>query len=188
MSFNVDEFLKERVRRTERVAVLLRQDLIDERDQLLREWMDAKALDERENRTPQAPKIQKRVDALNEQIEASAQWFEFGEIGRYEYEKLLRRYPAKGADKASDMVWDPEEFPPALMAATSVDPKLSLADATKLFRQLPRGDAGRLFNAALSAQFGPGDLPLAFSGTGRTRTTGEKSGTADLEESQEASS
>src|SRR5690606_42125772 len=101
MSFNVDEYRKERVRRTERVAVLLRQDLIDERDQLLRELMDAKALDERENRTPQAPKIQKRVDALSEQIEASAQWFESGEIGRSEYEKLLRRYPAKGADKAS---------------------------------------------------------------------------------------
>lgn len=187
MAFNVDEFLAERGRRTEKVPVLLRSDLIAQRNDLQREWAEAVVLDDRENRIPEAPAIRKRIDELNDQIDQSAQWFVFGEIPRYDYEKLLRQHPPKGANK-DEYMWDPEGFPPALIAAASVDPKLSLDEATKLWRNLPRGEAGRLFQGALSPQLGPGDLPLASSGTGKTPNTDGSSGTADLEASPDPDS
>lgn len=187
MAFNVEEFLAERGRRTEKVPVLLRSDLMAERNDLQRAWAEAVVLDERENRLPEAPGLRKQIDELNERIDQSAQWFTFTEISRYDYEKLLRQHPPKGANK-DEYMWDPETFPPALIAAASLEPKLSLPDATQLWRELPRGEAGRLFQGALAPQLGPGDLPLASSGIGKTPSIDGSSGTADLEESPDPDS
>ena len=188
MTFNVDEFLSGRGRRTEKVAVLLRSDLIAARNDLRVDWQAAVKEDELENRVPEAPKIRKQIDKLNEEIERAVQWFKFGEISRYEYEKLVRRHPAKAADQKLGLPFDAEGFPPAVIAAASVDPKLSQADAEKLYRELPKAEADRLFHGALAPQMAAGDLPLALRGTGLTQIIEENSGTADPEESQEASS
>lgn len=191
MSFDVDAFLNEREGYESTVRIVTKGRLLDEIKQLESQLAAAKRLDETENRLPEAPKIQERIAELRAEVERTAKEFRFKEVPRHVYEALIAEFPPSRAEReASDepIPWSPDKFPPALIAAASVDPKLDRESAKKLWRGLPFGEARRLFVAALQPQGKVGAVPLAVSGTGATPTTGTNSGTADPEGSPEASS
>lgn len=188
MTFNVDDFLSQREGNEDSCQIVMKGRLADEISRLQDEFKMARRLDESENRVPQAPGIADQIEALRAEMEASARTFEFEELPRHEYEDLIGEHPPRKVDSEGGAQWNADTFPPALIAAASKEPKLTPKDAQRLWDDLPFGEARRLWLTALSPQGKVGSVPLAVSGTGSTTTIGTKSGTADQEESPEASS
>lgn len=188
MSFDVDAFLSEREGHEAACKIVMKARLVDEISRLHDDLKEAKRRDEWENREPEAPQIQQRIEALREEMEASAREFRFKELPRHVYEALVAEFPPRKEDAEAGAAWNAEKFPPALIAAASAEPGLDRQAATKLWKGLPFGEARRLWITALAPQTKVGAVPLAVSGTGQTPTTETKSGTAPLEGSPDPSS
>lgn len=187
-SFNVDDFLDEREGYEASCRIVTKARLLDEVRRLEGELKAAKKLDTSENRIPEAPRIQERIDEMRSELESTAREFRFREIPRHVYETLIAECPPRQEDLDAGAQWHADRFPPLLIAAASADPELSREDAKKLWKQLPFGEARRLFVTALQPQGKVGGVPLAERGTGQTPTTDGNSGTAPPEGSPEESS
>src|SRR5690606_39422956 len=173
MSFDFGAFLDEREGYESTVRMFTKGRLLDEIKQLESQLAAAKRLDETENRLPEAPKIQERIAELRAEVERTAKEFRFKEVPRHVYEALIAEFPPSRAEReASDepIPWSPDKFPPALIAAASVDPKLDRESAKKLLRGLPFVYARRLFVAELQPHGTVGVGPLVFSVAGATQT------------------
>lgn len=191
MGFDVDAFLEQREGYEASCRVVTKSRLLDEIKQLQDELVTARRLDDTENRLPEAPKLAERIAELREEIDRTSKVFRFREIPRHVYEALIAEFPPSRAEKEAaeePLPWSPEKFPPALIAAASLEPRLDREAAKKLWKGLPFGEARRLFTTALQPQGKVGAVPLAVSGIRETRTTGTSSDTAHPEGSPEVSS
>lgn len=188
MTFDVDDFLDQREGWEASCRIVTKGGLLEEVKRLESDLKVAKKADESENRVPEAPKIQDRIDELRSQLESTSREFRFREIPRHVYETLITENPPRKEDVEAGAQWHAEKFPPLLIAAAASDPELSREDAKKLWRNLPFGEARRLFVTALQPQGKVGAVPLAERGTGPTPITETTSGTAAPEDSPEASS
>lgn len=69
----------------------------------------------------------------------------FRALGSKEYDDLIAEYPPTKKDKDDGGVWNSEAFPPALIAASSLDPKITLDEANKIWES-PDWSRGELFD------------------------------------------
>lgn len=189
-------FLDEREPHTQSTTIYKKNSLLDRIEELQSELGEARKLDKSENRLPESPRIEAEIEELRQEYLDSAQRFTFRELPRARYEKIQADHPPR-KDEPDDSPWNVQTFPPALFAAASYEPRLSEAAAKVLWgdidaddedRALPFTESRKLFNAVVMAQSKGARIPLAVSGTGKTRTTEPSSSTAALEESPEASS
>lgn len=94
--------------------------------------------------------------ALHEQMEDNAVSFTFRSIGREPYEELIdQNQPTKEQrDKArkagGQLTYNPDTFPPKLLAASSLDPKLTEAEAKELWND-DRWNQAELMSLFLTA-------------------------------------
>lgn len=95
--------------------------------------------------------------------EEDAITFVFRSIGRKAYDRLVTAHPPTDAAKAEavkqganpeDLSWDPETFPPALMAAAIVHPHLSEEDIQEMWNSEDWSgtELQNLYYAAIAAQ------------------------------------
>lgn len=193
-SFDVDAFLGEREPHRGVARIVVKNHLVDQIAELERVYRDAKKIDEKENRIPEAPGIAEQLATARTELEASARLFIFEEIPGHLWDTLVREHPPTkqhrdaAKEEGATVSWNPDTFPPALFAAASVDPKLDREGAKKLWRGLPHGERFKLWTAAFGCQQKVGRVPLPVSGTGTTPTTATSSDTAPPEASPEASS
>lgn len=113
-----------------------------------------------------AAELAARITDLEVQIDASRVPVRFRGMGRNLYKELERKHP----DPDNDGVWNTETFPPALIAACAVDPKMTPEQVNELLTLVTEGEYQRLFQGAYMACNDANDVP--FNGRASSVTKG----------------
>lgn len=186
--WTLDDFAKAHkpARATARVG--FRQDLWDRHARLEAELVAAVRGDTSENRDPEAPAIAEAIETLEAEIAVNEKLFTFASIGRQAWTKLLAEHAPSAEHREMGSDHNPETFPPAAVAASAVEPLLSLKTATAMFDELNISQWNRLWSACLAANLGGGESPKSAVATAVLRRPEPSSTTAPPEGSLEASS
>lgn len=103
------------------------------------------------------PAARDELEAARSAVDEATVTVRLRSMGRLAYERLLDAHPAPpeqiAAAKAkgeTPMPYNADTFPPALIAASMVEPELSEADARQLWDEWNGGEASELFMAALT--------------------------------------
>ena len=145
------------------VSICVRGDLVAEHDRLDGELRRVRDEDDRENRPPQAPQIAQQIQDLEEQIRAAEVEFTFRAIGRKALTDLEATHPATAEQQDAQedgtrLTWNPETYPPALVAASCVAPAgITLARAQHAYETWSTGQWSKLWRACLTANLGSTD-------------------------------
>lgn len=90
----------------------------------------------------------------------------FRSIGRKAYDALVLEHPPRDEDKEHDYQYNPETFTPALIAASCIEPRMTLDDALDIFDNWNGTEIMELFFAAVevntarrTAELGKGSGP-----------------------------
>jgi hypothetical protein len=108
-------------------TITLRGDLVDEVDRLEEEMVEAAKVDKTENREPEAPRIAERIQDIEREAAESEVEFTFRGLGRGQFAKLIADHPPRADGErdlfeATDLPYNAETFPPALMAMCCISP------------------------------------------------------------------
>jgi hypothetical protein len=185
------------------VTVVLDGEIMAQIDSLKdRIKVEARA-DARENRDPVAPRLRRELDALYDEARKSEVKFTFKSAGRAEFDKLVAEHPATPEQRKQlkDLTaergipfdppkWDPDTFPPAIIAASSYDPELSVAEALDLWEDKNWSPAEllKIFECALSCYWEVDEIPFAAGGIDTMLSSEPSWTTAPSEESLDPSS
>lgn len=90
----------------------------------------------------------------------------FQAIGMREYDKLVSKHPPNAEQRVDGSPFNIDSFAPALIAACSVDPEISLKDATEIWNSpdWSRGDVMVLFRNAVDLNNRGLDIPFNENG------------------------
>lgn len=144
---------------TAAVRMCLAGDLLAERD-LLRDELaqhdgwepgDLSAADPR-------TALREQLSALEERMRANTAEFRFQALGEKAWSDLLAVHPAR---EGKDEQWDSGTFPMALLAASAVEPAMTVADVEQLFDAFNLDQRSNLFHAAYSANIRGVDIPFS---------------------------
>lgn len=142
-------------RRVTTARVLLRKDahlLLARHEELEDQIGNAPAV-----RSMESANLEKERDELADQIEAESVEFKFRSVGHRKWTDLLRAHPPKS--KNAGYRFDDKKFPAAAVAATCVEPEMTLEQAIQLEDGIDSTQWAKLFNAASTANEWSGDLP-----------------------------
>ena len=172
------------------VEIILDPELTRALEELQRRKDRAERDDQKFNRTPQAPKLQKEIEEVTAQIEDAKVEFVFKDPGRKDFEALVDACPPGDKERADAKNngqpapgWDPQTFVPGLLALASHDPELSLDDAKEIYDNWGRGDVEALFNTALQACLEQASIPFTKRDTAAILDSVRSLITAQKEES-----
>jgi hypothetical protein len=179
------------------VEVILDPELTRSIEELQRRLATAKRQDERQNRAPEAPAIQKEIDELLDKLEQSEAKveFKFRDPGRQKFDALVDACPPTEEDKklakeqnTGAPSWHPQTFVPGLISLCAVDPELSIEEATEIYNDWGRGDVEALFNSALQVCLEQASIPFTRRDTDAILASVRNLITQQNEESPTASS
>lgn len=108
------------------------------------------------------PALREQLAEVEELMRATSQRFTFRSIGDKASSDLLAAHPSpKDEDGEEKFAWDPQTYPAALVAAASVDPKMSVEEVTALFDVFNLAQRNKIFGAAYSANNHAVDVPFS---------------------------
>lgn len=146
------------------VRVPMRADLFAEITALEVQAKREREIDERENREPVAPGIAHRIMGLEEELRDSEVEFRFRALGRRRYNELLADHPPtdkqkqEAADADAVLAYNPDTFPPLLLAASCVEPTdMDVDDWSDIWENWSEGQVGPLWRTCLAANMGGTD-------------------------------
>jgi len=201
-----DEIRAMRKPRTETVWVPLDSDLMERIEEHEKQIRVEERIDEREHRTPVAPRLRRELDALIDEADAAAVPFRLQELPRRLYRTLLDLHPAKDEDKARNITrWNEETLAPVLIAACCVEPALTsipreeflakihpgakpadlrehIGPAIEVWDEWATSIAYVLFGAAYELQEGGAKVPFTVRRSSETPDSQPNSTTAQTEE------
>ena len=132
-----------------------------------------------------------KLEILEDQAEELTVEFTFQDIGRRNYDDLVHahvpsadekeEYKEAGGDGV--LAYSTETFPPALVNATAIEPKISIESATEIFEEWAEGDLEMIFSTALLVCKEPTSLPKSRAGIAKIRGSKRNSTTAPDKES-----
>lgn len=143
--------------------VLLRQDLLARHAELYARLEATVAEDRKYNRDPEAPALATEIEALEAEVEAAKVPFKFEAVGHRQWSDLLVKYPPS-QEQLKDkprLDFDPEKFPVAAIAASCVEPKMTLEQAKRLEKALNEAQFQELWDACIDANWGGLEAPKA---------------------------
>lgn len=90
----------------------------------------------------------------------------FQSIGARDYDKLVAKHPPKPDQRAEGAAFNIDTFAPALIAAVSVEPEMTLQDAQDIWTSpdWSRGDLMVLFRNAIELNNRGVDIPFSENG------------------------
>lgn len=148
------------------VRLTLRGDLMDEIATLEEEMHRQEREDEKYNREDLAPKIARQIQDLVEAARAAEVLFTFQGLGSGEFAKLQAAHPATDENRKAlgtdELEWNPDTFPPALMAASCIAPADlhdNTAEWTEIHRSWSNGQVMRLWTTCMAANAMGADTP-----------------------------
>lgn len=169
------------------VRVCLRGDLSAQIEELRGRWQDAASDNITGMAGPDAAVLYDQIALLEQESAESEQEFLLRAMGATAWRRLVAEHPPDG-DDVDAWRWDLETFPPAALAASCVDPPMTVDQATTLADMLSNGQWGKLWGACLTVNVGEDVHPKRFwAATGGPRITGQRSTTAVPEGSLTAS-
>jgi hypothetical protein len=145
------------------VRIPMRADLVDEIKELERQAKRERAIDDRENREPVAPGLAVRIQELEDQVADSEVAFTFESIGQRATAKLLADNPPTDEQKAQaeengvSLAFNPDTYPPQLLAATCVSHTSTVEDWTDIWETWSTGQVTQLWAACLATNQGSAD-------------------------------
>lgn len=180
--FDIDSWLDNYQPRTTEASITVRYDLLDEHQRL--ELKLAEARDDPERRH-----LAEKVVALEDEIAESTKVFTFHDIGG-RWIALIGEHPPTKAQVEGDANLDhnPETFPPAAIAESSVDPKLTVRQVERLRDKLRLVEWQKLWAAVLEANLGVAAAPKSLLAGAVLRLNGVSATTPAPEGSPAASS
>ncbi len=132
----------------------------------------AEQFDRKHNEDDTAPKMQDRLDQLVEDAKDTEITFTFKAIGRIAYDEIVSDPANAPSDeqKKEGAQFNPDTFPPALVAAAAVDPEITIEEAVEIFgdSEWNGAELQKLFFAALEVNTETGDIPLSKGGSRET--------------------
>jgi hypothetical protein len=165
--------------RTATARILLRQNLLAEHDRLEAELADAMQGDTIENRLPQAPIVSQQILDLETEIDAAKVEFRFRSIGHRAWADLMAAHPpTKEQVKVLGRIdHNPLTFPSAAIAASCVDPAMTVDDVAQLERLLNDTQFNLLFVRCIEANTGGMDTPKSAAAGAIHRVNGRSANT-----------
>ena len=146
------------------VSICLRGDLVAEHDRLETELRRVRDEDDAENRVPLAPQIASKIRDLEDQIRDAEVEFRFRGVGRKTLTDLTAAHPATAEQQEQvggdglRMEWNPDTYPPALVAASCVQPAgVTVERAAHAYETWSHGQWSKLWRACISANMGSAD-------------------------------
>lgn len=193
------DFAEIRSRKTAQQAsctIQLDGSIVRQLEELRDAYRGAQRYDSKHNEPDTAPGIARRINELLEQARASEVTFTFRSIPTAKFDKLVNSHPItkeqrqqiKDAGQVPPS-FNPETFPPALIAAASHDPKISPEEASDLWQDegWSTGELLRLFNTAFQINQGVQDVPFGRLASVTTPSTEQLLSTAPSMESPDQS-
>lgn len=113
---------------------------------------------------PEVQRLRSAVQALEDEMRASAMEFTFKGLGSNDWRDLKKAHPPKDAQRAMGHDVDIDRFPAAAIAACAEKPTVDEDQAQRLLRRLPTGEAERLYVATLQANGALPTLPKSVIG------------------------
>ncbi|MCW2498276.1 hypothetical protein [Jatrophihabitans sp.] len=174
-----------------RTRICLNGDLVDQIEQLEREFEQARLDDANENRVALAPAIAARIVELTAQARDHEVEFAFKPVGRKKWRDLVAAHPPTDDQKALGADMNTEEFPAVAMAESCIAP--TGATLAK-FIELRDGDLigdlqwNRLWMTCREANLGGSEVPLPVAAFALARGTEQSSAQPETTESLAASS
>ncbi len=135
----------------------------------------AEQFDSKRNKPETALKLKKKLEELIERSRDTEITFIFKSLGRIVYDDLveLPEHQPSDEQKKEGAQFNPDTFPPALVAAAAVDPEISIEEAVEIFgdSEWNGAELQKLFFAALEVNTETGDIPLSKGGSGVTASS-----------------
>ena len=171
-----------------RARILLNGDLLEEHARL--EASLVATADDSLAQPPDRRAIAQQILDVQHAIEEAEDEFVFRSIGTSAWYELMAKHPPSAADKAINPRADhnAQTFPPAAVAASCVEPELTVDDALWLFDNAPLSEWRKLWDAFLDVNLGAAERPKSLIASALLRSNGTSSPTAGPEESLAASS
>lgn len=164
--------------------VTLRGDLLDEVSILEEDMRRAAEEDDRENRTPVAFEIARQIQALEAEARQSEVLFKFEGLGQGVFATLQAEHPATPEIKKKlglenePLEFHPETFPPALMAASCIEPielKGNVEEWTEIHQGWSHGQVTRLWATCMAANAMVAETPKSEPASEILRRLGSES-------------
>lgn len=162
----IDDLLAEVTAREKTVKILLRQDMLIEHERLDAELVAELHADNEENRDPLGPALAERLVEFEAEIEAAKRPFRFRAIGKRAWADLLAEHPPTKEQLAATngrIDHNPETLPIVAIAASCVDPPMTVEQVGKLEQALNLAQFEKLWAGCLDANVGSADSPKSFA-------------------------
>ena len=180
-----DEIQAVRKPRTRSEWIPLDGGLLREIEEVEIDLRQAERDDEREHRTPVAPRLREQLDELRARAEQAAVRFTAQALPRKAYRELIEAHPPQPLtkeqveQKVRQGRWTTETFAPALITACFVEPVG--VDGRVIWDEWDAGIAEALFGMALMVNEEPPQVPSGARSTARAAASELSSTTAALE-------
>jgi len=94
----------------------------------------------------------------------------FRGISAHRYDRLIAAHPPRPSDKKQGYAYNPDSFGPAIVAATCIEPEMSLDDAKEIWQSddWNRGERMQLLMAAIEVCTAGLNVPFSKSVSGTT--------------------
>lgn len=149
--FDLDSWLDGYEAMVVEARVVQKAALIAEHSRLDLAWLEAKTAAKDVMHDPMATAAETALRACEAEIAASEKTFKFTGIGHEAWHNLKRKHPPTQAQRAEGDEVNLEAWAPEVVAACSLEPKITLPQAQTLMRKLPPGEFEKLFVAVRQA-------------------------------------
>jgi len=145
-------------------------------EEMQKRLIEVRHEDRRSNMPDKEPDVQAELDRLLVEAEGTIVTFSFRSIGRPAFESMVRRNKPDQEDKKDGSIFNTKTFPPELVAAASVEPKISLDQAKEMFNSDSWNNAEliKVFLTAQAANTESPDIPLFSNVSAVTPATESK--------------
>ena len=164
-AMTMDKIMKKKKGVVKSVQIQIDGEVATELTELQLLHSTAEAYDRKHNEDDTAPAIMDEIEALMGRAKETEVVFTFESIGSVAYDDIVGDPENQPTDeqKKEGATFNSLTFPPALIAAASVDPVITLEQATAIFqdRSWNGAELEKLFYAALEVNTETGDIPLS---------------------------
>lgn len=130
---DITEILAAKRPNTRSTRILLEPDLRLRLDEAERSLPRVRRDDEKLNRRPEAPVLEAEIEELQKAIDAASVPFTFQALPRRDFLKLVDECPPRPDDTEDGFDFNPEELGPRLIAASALEPTMTVAQAEEIW-------------------------------------------------------
>lgn len=150
-TFDLDTWLDGYEALVVEARVVQKAALISEHSRLDLAWLEAKNAAKDVMHDSESAEAEAALRACEAEIAASEKTFKFTGIGHEAWQNLKRQHPPTQAQRLEGDEVNLEAWAPEVVAACSLEPKITLSQAQTMMRKLPPGEFEKLFLAVRQA-------------------------------------